>query len=129
MGSPRTSEVLLEQGQAHGFVEFEDQADVEPAIKNMHQSELFGKTISASRARGTTLDKKKALWEKEADAWVEDVEQERSNKRQADKDKEAQLRSEGMGQVSARAAKKCVTKLILCCRLRKCFPGQWCFSS
>ena len=46
----------------------------------MHQSELFGKTISVSRARGSTMDKKRAVWEKEADTWVEDVETERAQK-------------------------------------------------
>jgi peptidyl-prolyl isomerase E (cyclophilin E) len=92
------SEVIVEEGQPHGFVEFEDQDDVEPALKNMHQSELFGRSISATRARGTTLDKKRALWEKEADTWVEDVEQERSSKKTAEKTRDQQRKEDGMGE-------------------------------
>ena len=79
------SEVVLEAGQAHGFVEFEDAADVEPAVQNMHQSELFGRTVSVSRARGTTQDKKRAVWEREADTWVEDVESERAEQRDVER--------------------------------------------
>ncbi len=92
------SEVVLEEGQGHAFVEFEDQDDLDAALRNMHQSELFGRTISATRARGTTLDKKKALWEKEADAWVEDVEQERAGKATAEQTRNQQRKKDGMGE-------------------------------
>ena len=85
------SEVVLEPGASHGFVEFEDAEDVLPAIQNMHQAELFGKTISVARARGSTLDKKRAVWEREADTWVEEVEAERAQK--VDSEKMHELRT------------------------------------
>ena len=82
--------VLPDESTGHpgyGFVEFEDIDDARAAIANMHGSELFGKTISATAARGTALDKKKALWEKEGDNWADEVEDQRAMKRENEEGK------------------------------------------
>ncbi|PFH61420.1 hypothetical protein XA68_17406 [Ophiocordyceps unilateralis] len=53
------------------YVEFEDSADAEEAIDNMHLSELFGRILKVSRAKPPKsaeegLGSKKALWEQES---------------------------------------------------------------
>jgi len=92
------TEVVLDPGSSHGFVEFEDPEDVAAAIQNMHQSELFGKTISVSRARGSTLDKKRAIWEKEADEWVEEVENERAEQQRSEQSKTQRIMTARTGE-------------------------------
>lgn len=68
----------------HGFVEFEDVDDCKAAIENMNGAELFGKSVRCAVAKPSNVDRKKAVWEKEGDVWVEQVEKERAGKRQAE---------------------------------------------
>lgn len=56
------------------FIEFKENQDAQDAIDNMHESEIYGKTIRVTPAKGRSLDgdlanSSKAIWH--SDAWIE----------------------------------------------------------
>ncbi|RDA84762.1 hypothetical protein CP532_6940 [Ophiocordyceps camponoti-leonardi (nom. inval.)] len=66
-----TSQDTTDSHRGFAYVEFEDSADAEEAIKNMHLSELFGRILKVSHAKPPKsadegLGSKKALWEQES---------------------------------------------------------------
>ncbi|PHH77888.1 hypothetical protein CDD80_91 [Ophiocordyceps camponoti-rufipedis] len=68
---PKPTQDSTDVHRGFAYVEFEDSADAEEAIDNMHLSEFFGRILKVSRAKPPKsaeegLGSKKALWEQES---------------------------------------------------------------
>ncbi|KAI9321042.1 peptidyl-prolyl cis-trans isomerase E [Dichotomocladium elegans] len=59
------------QHKGYGFVEFEEEADCDAAIDNMHQAELHGKVIKVNKAKPHRVlaGSNRAVWSD--DAWLQ----------------------------------------------------------
>lgn len=67
-------EILSGKHKGYAFIEFKDNEDAQDAIDNMHESEIYGKTIRVTSAKGRSMDgdlstSTKAIWH--SDAWLE----------------------------------------------------------
>ena len=62
-----------------GFVEFEEKEDAFDALDNMNQAEICGRTITVDYAQppkaGGGLDKSKAVWANDTDAYMQRLEE------------------------------------------------------
>eukprot|EP00914_Ancora_sagittata_P033727 GHVO01068144.1.p4 GENE.GHVO01068144.1~~GHVO01068144.1.p4 ORF type:complete len:138 (+),score=24.73 GHVO01068144.1:522-935(+) len=71
-GEIRTVELPTDRStgkhRGFGFVEFEEEIDAEHAIKNMHDSEIYGRTITVNLARSPP----KGVGEANRPAWAND---------------------------------------------------------